>query len=615
MPLSHVASQTRSELRQLAYHVSAAFIVCAALAAPAIAGTAGNTVACLDDETGSYHDGDVTMTGTGSPNPAGPGETIALQGTEWSFTMPDDLLVELYVLSLGTVVGNGANSFPASISFSIEAPGTEEAVLFDGSSETLTFFVSDPDSIPNGNETAIVDPIVVTLPDSFWTTTGVDAEFVHGDVSIFITTPISFPDLTVDCESGTSDPGGGSSTPSPAPAFEIVDVELPAPTVTAFTCYESQLAETYSASIGLGGVASPDPVAFGVPVDLEYVNLSATLPTSFLVDVEAAGFLPAGPYDLTIDVVQTVEAVGAAEISTSLAGATTSSLVVAVDHGTPIFTGGSFELPLSDTVWTPTGGGIDFTQGALTIEVGGALRDFLLDCTPVATPPPPFAQVTLTTEGGASNANACGGNPLAAFRWYDTSLWLNGLSTPKPAQVGQPLQLSEVELSVEPPGELLVLLGALYGLGPVSIPVDLTLTVLASNTLEGSAVVAVSSTLMATVNDLNANPDTSVTSLPISATFPATLWTPTGGPIEFTQGSVQAELALLGGDEVVTCWPGASTANNSSFSPVAPQPFDTVWAPFGGVPSLTEWGLIALAFGLLASGASYRAVRLKTRRS
>jgi hypothetical protein len=55
---------------------------------------------------------------------------------------------------------------------------------------------------------------------------------------------------------------------------------------------------------------------------------------------------------------------------------------------TQVVEGGEIELLLPDSVWTPSGGNVDFSQGALTLQITAISQTFTLECLPDGVPQP-----------------------------------------------------------------------------------------------------------------------------------------------------------------------------------------------------------------------------------
>jgi len=172
----------------------------------------------------TYADGSISIRGKAGPDLVAAGAGVTLRNVEWTFELPPEAVLFAYQAGGGAIVQQGANSVPSTVSLSVEAPSTVESSFSQMSSETLEFFITDPDGFPNGDEMATVEPIIVNLPTSLWTTSlaASDVAFFHGDVTLSAT--IDVYTLVVVCESGTSDPGGGPFTSSTAPAFATLEV-------------------------------------------------------------------------------------------------------------------------------------------------------------------------------------------------------------------------------------------------------------------------------------------------------------------------------------------------------------------------------------------------------
>lgn len=182
---------------------------------------------------------------------------------------------------------------------------------------------------------------------------------------------------------------------------------------------------------------------------------------------------------------------------------------------------------------------------------------------------------------------------------------LSGAATPNPVTLGSgDISLSGATFGIDVPPTVLL---AGYGLnlltvGLNSIPAEVTLTIKATNTVQGTQTLPVIEVLgTTTITDPTPPPggtktdgDESATPLAVSAPLPTTTWTPTGGPVAFSIVS-SSTTALVGPGGVIavtfSCVPGTpsptgcellppapagSPPNCSGTTPVPALPFDTV---------------------------------------
>ncbi len=194
----------------------------------------------------------------------------------------------------------------------------------------------------------------------------------------------------------------------------------------------------------------------------------------------------------------------------------------------------------------------------------------------------------------STNTNACRSNATGTYS--DLPVTLSGDGSPNPASLGvDTVTLSNQSLQVDVPGDLF-LAGYRLGLltvGENSIPTDATANIGASNTAEGSASQVVSTTATTTITDPTPDDktsgDESATPLFVSLGLSDTTWTPTGGDIVFSQGDLAVSALVAGGIITVTltCGPGMSSVDGSTFTPAVPTPFESVTVVSDDGPTTT----------------------------
>ncbi len=199
---------------------------------------------------------------------------------------------------------------------------------------------------------------------------------------------------------------------------------------------------------------------------------------------------------------------------------------------------------------------------------------------------------TPASAGSQVTTNSCQNSATGTFTDLDISH--TGAPTPNPATLGlDQLTLSGASVSAFFPAAVLI---AGYNLGLLNvgvndIPGTMDVTILASNTSEGSQTLAgIAISGQTTITDPDGTPgngDESATDLSVTATIPSSTWTPTGGNVAFSDGGSITIASVFNGLIKVkfTCQPGTSTpagcvtnqavdCTGRAASPASP--FDTV---------------------------------------
>jgi hypothetical protein len=199
----------------------------------------------------------------------------------------------------------------------------------------------------------------------------------------------------------------------------------------------------------------------------------------------------------------------------------------------------------------------------------------------------PASAATVTTPNSCTNNAQPGTSALP--------ITLSGTATPNPAILGSgDITLAGATFGIDVPSATLL---AGYGLGLLTtgvnnIPANVTLTLLGSNTSQGSQTLPpMSVTGTTTISDPSPDNKTSgdetATPLTVTANVPTTTWTPTGGPVALSLGNSSTSALVAGGIITVTfacvpgvpspagCGPAPLTACTGT-TPVPALPFDTV---------------------------------------
>lgn len=223
-------------------------------------------------------------------------------------------------------------------------------------------------------------------------------------------------------------------------------------------------------------------------------------------------------------------------------------------------------------------------RGALLATLGLVLG--LVPVLGVATP---------ASAGTSSNTNACFSGVTATYS--EVGIAATGSDSPDPVTLGGPVTLSGTSITATFDPSLFVAGYRLFllSVGANNVSADVDAVVNASNTAEGSAAQTVSTSVVVTIIDptpaTRTNGDESALPLEVSLPLSNTTWTPTGGTVNFTQGSFTVH-ALVGGTlpvDLGPCLPSSgltgcdgSGANCTGFTPnPSPTPFEstTVNAP------------------------------------
>jgi hypothetical protein len=191
--------------------------------------------------------------------------------------------------------------------------------------------------------------------------------------------------------------------------------------------------------------------------------------------------------------------------------------------------------------------------------------------------------------------NACLSGATATYS--DIAVNLTGTASPDPATVGQTVTLSGTSAAVDVPGTLFLAgyrLGLLQ-LGSNTIPADGEVKVSASNTSQHDATKTVSASPTVTITDPTpankASGDESASALSVNLPLGDTTWTATGGTIEFREVSVTINAVINNAIPVtLTCQPGTSSTDGTTFTPSTPAPFETVSLGAAGTTTTTAGG-------------------------
>jgi hypothetical protein len=217
-----------------------------------------------------------------------------------------------------------------------------------------------------------------------------------------------------------------------------------------------------------------------------------------------------------------------------------------------------------------------------------ALLGLLAGMVPVLLGATPASAGTVTTNNSCTNNAQPGTSSLP--------ITLSGTGSPNPITLGSgDITLAGATFGIDVPSATLL---AGYGLGLLTvgvnnIPANVNLTLLASNTSQGSqAMPPMAVTGVTTITDPTpadkTSGDETATPLTVSATVPTSTWTPsTGGDVAFSLGTSSTSALVAGGIITVTftctpgdpgpvgCGPAPLTACTTTI-PVPALPFDTV---------------------------------------
>jgi len=170
------------------------------------------------------------------------------------------------------------------------------------------------------------------------------------------------------------------------------------------------------------------------------------------------------------------------------------------------------------------------------------------------------------SAGTQVTTNSCQNSATGTFT--DLDITHTGAPTPNPATLGlDQLTLSGASVSAFFPAAVLI---AGYNLGLLNvgvndIPGTMDVTILASNTTEGSQTLAgIAISGQTTIGDPDGTKgtgDETATDLSVTATIPSSTWTPTGGDVAFSDGGSITVASVFNGLIKVkfTCLPGTST--------------------------------------------------------
>jgi len=160
--------------------------------------------------------------------------------------------------------------------------------------------------------------------------------------------------------------------------------------------------------------------------------------------------------------------------------------------------------------------------------------------------------------------NACQNSATGTFT--DINFTHSGTATPNPATLGVDTVTLPATTSVTADFPSAVLIAG-YNLGLLTvgvnnIPGTMDVTILGSNTVEGSqtlsGIIISGSTTITDPDGVAGSGDEGATPLTVSTTIPATTWTPTGGDIQLSDGGSTTSALVAGGliTVIFTCVPG-----------------------------------------------------------
>lgn len=202
------------------------------------------------------------------------------------------------------------------------------------------------------------------------------------------------------------------------------------------------------------------------------------------------------------------------------------------------------------------------------------------------------ATISPASAGTAVNTNACQNSATGTFT--DVAITTDGVGAPNPATLGAgDVTLSGTNYAAFFDAAVLV---AGYNLGLLTvgvnnIPGELTYTINASNTTQGSQTVGpIALVGQTTITDPDGTPgtgDETGTDLAVSVPVGDTIWTPSGGDIDFSDGGALITAQVAGGliSVAFTCSVGTSTpagcvtdpnTDCTGFAAAAATPFDSV---------------------------------------
>lgn len=223
------------------------------------------------------------------------------------------------------------------------------------------------------------------------------------------------------------------------------------------------------------------------------------------------------------------------------------------------------------------------------------------------------ASISPASAGTAVNTNACQNSATGTFT--DVAITTNGASAPNPATLGAGT-ITTTGTSYDAFFDAAVLVAGynlgLLVVGPNPIPGTLEATINASNTAEGSLTTApIALVGNTTITDPDGTPgtgDESATDLAISVPIPDSVWTPTGGDIEISDGGAVIIASVAGGliNVTFTCSVGTSTpagcvldalVDCTGFDPAAASAFDTVTVIAPPAPPVCSNGAMSVGLG------------------
>jgi len=276
-----------------------------ALVAAVIVGPSRRTVdaasatnACKSNATGTFSDITISLTGSGTPNPASVGGgVVTLSGVNFAAAVPATLLVSGYNLGLLTV---GANTIPVKGWVSLAGSNTAEVAQVVTFTASVTTTITDPNGIPgNGDETATPLNLNLSLPDTTWTPLGGNIAFAQGPPGtlptiaagqvgpgavspqggVFISAQVAggLIKANFDCQAGTSAVGGATFTPATAGPFATVTVDGGGATTTSAT--GTTAPGTTAPGTTAPGTTAPGTTAPGTTVAATTTTVPATTTT------------------------------------------------------------------------------------------------------------------------------------------------------------------------------------------------------------------------------------------------------------------------------------------------------------------------------------------------
>jgi hypothetical protein len=217
-------------------------ILCAIAAVPsgAAAATATTTNACNWSVDGVWRNLDITLRGTGVPNPVAPGGGVGLRSVSVGARLPD--WVPEYGYNFGLLKA-GYNELPSRVWVAIAAGGATGAAHVYEMPVTASTTITVDDEARFVSATPI--DVSIPLPDTAWTAqasgemtfrqapagalpplpVGNGGATVAVSGSVFIYTTIGGSTrLTLDCQPGRGNAAGDGLTPATAAPFETIPI-------------------------------------------------------------------------------------------------------------------------------------------------------------------------------------------------------------------------------------------------------------------------------------------------------------------------------------------------------------------------------------------------------